>query len=85
MATYSLLLVDFFLMSIFGGVFIVPLYTLLQERSRAEVRSQVIAANNIVNAIFMVASSLALIGFYASDLSLSQIFLTLSLMNIVVA
>ena len=79
------LLVDFFLMSIFGGVFIVPLYTLLQERSRAEVRSQVIAANNIVNAIFMVASSLALIGFYASDLSLSQIFLTLSLMNIVVA
>ena len=79
------LLVDFFLMSIFGGVFIVPLYTLLQERSRAEVRSQVIAANNIVNAIFMVASSLALIGFYASDLSLSQIFLTLSLMNMVVA
>jgi 1-acyl-sn-glycerol-3-phosphate acyltransferase len=79
------LLVDFFLMSIFGGVFIVPLYTLLQERSRAEVRSQVIAANNIVNAVFMVASSLALIGFYASDLSLSQIFLTLSLMNIAVA
>ena len=58
-------------MSIFAGVFIVPLYTLLQERSRAEVRSQVIAANNIVNAVFMVISSLALIGFYASDLSLS--------------
>lgn len=79
------LLLDFFLMSIFGGIFIVPLYTLLQERSRAEVRSQVIAANNIVNALFMVASSLALIGFYSSDLSLAQIFLTLSLMNIVVA
>ena len=83
---YSIrLLVDFFCMSVFGGVFIVPLYTLLQERSRPEVRSQVIAANNIVNALFMVLSSLALMGFYASDLSLAHIFLVFSLMNIVVA
>jgi len=79
------LLIDFFLMSVFGGIFIVPLYTLLQERSRPEVRSQIIAGNNIINSFFMITSSVALMGFYASDLSLPHIFLLFGLMNIVVA
>ena len=43
------LLVDFF-MSILEVSLLFP-HIFLQERSRAEVRSQVIAANNIVNAI----------------------------------
>jgi MFS family permease len=42
--------VDFFLMSMFGGFFILPLYTLIQERSHPDSRSRVIAANNILNA-----------------------------------
>ena len=37
-----------------GGMFIVPLYAILQTRSAPEVRSQTIAANNIVNAILTV-------------------------------
>ena len=79
------LLIDFFLMSVFGGIFIVPLYTLLQERSRPEVRSQIIAGNNIINSFFMIAASVALMGFYASELSLPHIFLLFGLMNIIVA
>ncbi len=38
-----------------GGMFIVPLYAILQTRSAPENRSQVIAANNIVNAATTVA------------------------------
>ncbi|MGZ3722703.1 MAG: MFS transporter [Bdellovibrionales bacterium] len=52
------LLIDFLMMSVSGGIFILPLYTLLQERSDKEFRSRVIAGNNVFNAIFMVVSAL---------------------------
>ena len=38
----------------FGGFFIVPLYAMMQSRSAAAHRARVIAANNILNALFMV-------------------------------
>ena len=38
-----------------GGIFIVPLYAILQTKSVPEQRSQIIAANNIVNACVTVA------------------------------
>ncbi len=40
-----------------GGIYAVPLYTIMQHRSPAEQRGRVISANNIMNAIFMVAAS----------------------------
>ena len=43
---------------IFGGIFIVPLYALIQERSSDENRSRVIAGNNIINALFMVIAAI---------------------------
>lgn len=45
--------------SVFGGFFSVPLYALLQHWSKSEHRSRNISANNIVNAMFLVGSSLA--------------------------
>ncbi len=80
-----LLLSDFFLMSVFGGFFILPLYTLIQERSQPETRSRVIAGNNILNAVFMVASSLMVMGFHAAHLSHPEIFLVLATLNLIVA
>ncbi|MCB0391638.1 MAG: MFS transporter [Bdellovibrionales bacterium] len=79
------LMLDFFMMSVFGGVFIVPLYTLLQERSHTETRSRVIAANNILNALFMVFSSLLVMLFYQLELNTAQIFLVFSILNAIVA
>ncbi len=79
------LIFDFLMMSISGGIFIVPLYTLLQERSDVKSRSRVIAANNILNALFMVASSITVALFYNFDLNSSQIFLVFALMNMAVA
>lgn len=52
-----------------GGIFIVPLYALMQERSAQEERSRTIAGNNIMNAIFMVLA--ALLGAALSALSVS--------------
>lgn len=40
-----------------GGVFIVPLYATMQGRAKRSETSRVIAANNIVNAVFMVAAA----------------------------
>ena len=79
------LLVDFFLMSVFGGIYIVPLYTLLQERSDSKVRSRVIASNNIMNAIFMVVSSLMVMACYHFELTTAEIFFVLAVMNVVVS
>ena len=46
------------LLGISGGFYIVPLYALMQAYSPRSHRARVIAANNIFNAIFMVASAL---------------------------
>lgn len=79
------MLFDFAMMAVFGGFFILPLYTLIQERSASETRSRVIAGNNIMNAIFMVVSSLVVILFHALHMTYPQIFVTLAIMNMAVA
>jgi len=76
---------DLFLFSVSGGFFTVPLYTHLQQRSAAEIRSRVIAGNNIMNAIFMVVSSLFLASLYRFNLTFPQIFLVFAVMNIAVS
>jgi len=77
--------IDIFLLAVSGGFFTVPLYTFIQQKSYKEIRSRVIAGNNILNALFMVVSSLFLAALYHSKLSYPQIFLILSIMNILVA
>jgi 1-acyl-sn-glycerol-3-phosphate acyltransferase len=48
---------DLFLIGLFGGFYIVPLYALIQTRCEPSHRSRIIAANNILNALFMVAAA----------------------------
>jgi MFS family permease len=52
-------LVDLVLIGVFGGLYSVPLYALMQARSDAQVRSRIISANNILNALFMVLGAIA--------------------------
>ena len=69
----------------FGGFYIVPLYALIQSRTEEHERARVIAANNILNALFMVAAALVSILFLSvAKLSIPQLFLAISLMNIAV-
>jgi len=65
---------DLVLLGMFGGFYIVPLYALIQERSEPAYRSRIIAANNILNAIFMVASAGIALGLLKLDLTIPQLF-----------
>ncbi len=78
-------MIDFVLIALFGGLYIVPLYTMVQQRSEPEYRSRVIAGSNIMGAFFMVASSVTLMGLLSAGLSIPQIFGVLALMNVAVA
>jgi len=73
------------MIGLFGGFYIVPLYAMIQERSEPTHRSRIIAANNIVNALFMVASALIAIGLLKAGLSVVDLFLVTALMNAAVA
>jgi MFS family permease len=67
-------LFDLFALGLFGGFFIVPLYALIQLRSAPEQRARIIAANNILNSLFMVVGSLAAAGLLADGLSIPALF-----------
>ena len=79
-------LCDLVLIGIFGGFYIVPLNAFVQLRTEPEYRARVIAANNILNALFMVLSTGAgvlLLGIV--KLSIPQFFLIVAVGNILVA
>lgn len=48
---------DIFLIGVFGGAYALPLYTELQQSTRVENRARIISINNVMNALFMVISS----------------------------
>jgi len=72
-------------LGVFGGFYIVPLYALIQARTPEDQRARVIAANNILNALFMVVSAIVTIVLLSvAKLSVPQLFLVVSLLNIAV-
>jgi len=78
-------LVDLFALGLFGGFFIVPLYALIQLRSAVDQRARIIAANNILNALFMVVGSLAAAGLLGDGLTIPALFGVAALCNAAVA
>lgn len=71
-------------LGMFGGFYIVPLYALIQSRTDDHERSRVIAANNILNSLLMVLSAvLAMLMLGVVGISIPQLFLLVSLLNIV--
>ncbi len=78
-------LVDLLLLSAASGYFIVPLYAILQSEAAPEARARVIASNNVMNALFMVAAAGACAGLLALGLTIAEIFLVTALANLLVA
>ena len=78
-------LADLTLLSLFAGLYSVPMYALIQSRSQASHRARIIAANNILNALFMIASSLIAGALLSAGFTIPQIFLFVGLANAVVA
>lgn len=78
-------LIDLLAIGLGGGLFIVPLYAMVQQRSHPAHRARIIAANNILNALLMVLSALATVGLLQMGMAIPLIFLSLGVLSIVVA
>ncbi len=79
------LALDLLMIGVFGGLYIVPLYALVQSRSEKSHRSRIIAGNNILNAAFIVAAALFAIALLGAGLTIAQVFLVTALLNAAVA
>ncbi len=84
-AAHWRVLADLALLSLFAGIYSVPMYALIQLRSQPTHRARIIAANNILNALFMIASSLIAGALLSAGLSIPQLFGLVGLANAVVA
>ncbi len=76
---------DLALLAFFVGLYSVPMYALIQVRAQPTHRARIIAANNILNALFMVASSIIAGAMLALGATVPQVFLAVGLANALVA
>lgn len=79
------ILADLFLLAMFGGFYSVPLYALIQSRSKPSHRARIIAANNILNALFMVVSALMAMMLTKAGFTIDQLYLVTGILNALVA
>jgi acyl-[acyl-carrier-protein]-phospholipid O-acyltransferase/long-chain-fatty-acid--[acyl-carrier-protein] ligase len=79
------MLADLFLLSACGGLFSVPLYAIIQHRAPADGHARIIAANNVVNAVFMVLGAAAATLFAAAGISPAGALELLAFVNFFVA
>ena len=68
-----------------GGMFSVPLYAIIQDRADPSQRARMIAANNVVNALFMVVGAGVIAGFAAAGLRPATILKIAAGLNLLVA
>jgi acyl-[acyl-carrier-protein]-phospholipid O-acyltransferase/long-chain-fatty-acid--[acyl-carrier-protein] ligase len=77
--------IDLFLLSFIGGLYIVPLFAIMQYFSPQAHRSRVIAVNNLINSFFMAGATIILSLLFYLDHSIPFVILLVSLFNLVVA
>jgi len=78
-------LFDLFAIAVCAGIYIVPLYAIMQSQAEGAHRSRVIAGNNVMNAMFMVASALGITFMLAKGYAVTQVFLVIAILNGLVA
>ncbi len=84
-AAHWRVMADLLMLSLCAGLYSVPMYALIQLRSQPTHRARIIAANNILNALFMIGSSVIAGALLKSGFTIPQIFLFTGLANAVVA
>ena len=84
-ASHWRVMADLMLLSLFAGLYSVPMYALIQLRSQATHRARIIAANNILNALFMIGSSVIAGALLKAGFTIPQIFLFTGIANAIVA
>lgn len=78
------ILADFALLGACGGLYSVPLYAMIQQRAAQRHLSRIIAANNIVNSLFMVTASITSLTILGLGFSIPELFLALAALNLLV-
>ena len=78
-------MMDLALLSLFAGLYSVPMYALIQLRSAPTHRARIIAANNILNALFMIVSAVAAGAMLGAGFTVPEVFLATGIANAVVA
>ena len=76
---------DLALLSLFAGLYSVPMYALIQLRAQPSHRARIIASNNILNALFMIVSAVGVGLLLKLGFTIPQVFLITGLLNAVVA
>lgn len=79
------IILDLVLIGVFGGLFIVPLFALIQTRCHPKHVSRTIAGMNILNALFMVAAAGLAIVLLGQGFTIPEMFLVTALLNACVA
>ena len=77
-------LIDLSMSELSGELYTVPMYAMVQQRSNSCHRSRIIAANNIINAIFMVISAVLMILLISAGIEIPEIFFIVSVLNLMV-
>jgi hypothetical protein len=78
------ILLDILLIGVFGGLYIVPLFALIQTRCDPKHMSRTIAGMNILNALFMVGSAVCAMIMFSFGCTIPQIFLATAVLNALV-
>jgi 1-acyl-sn-glycerol-3-phosphate acyltransferase len=76
---------DLALLALFAGLYSVPMYALIQLRSQPSHRARIIAANNILNALFMIVSAGMVTLLLKLGLTIPQVILVVGVLNALVA
>ncbi len=79
------ILFDITMIGIFGGLYIVPLFALIQTRCDPKHLSRTIAGMNILNALFMVVASLSAVAMLEKGFTIPEIFMATAVLNAIVA
>nr|WP_297350583.1 MFS transporter [uncultured Caldimonas sp.] len=77
-------MIDLLLLSLSAGLYSVPMYALIQLRAQPSHRARIIAANNILNALFMIASAVLAGAMLKFGMTIPQVFLVTGLLNALV-
>ena len=79
------LLACLFAISFFGGLYIVPLYAIIQSRTEEKMLARVTACLNVMDSFFMVLSSVGTTLLLTIGLDIPQIFLVMAALTVAAA
>ncbi len=78
------IIIDLFLVSACGGLFIIPLSAYIQDKAPESDRARIIATSSVTDSIFIIASALLCSVLIGQNMTIPALFLTFGAINIIV-